>query len=301
MAKIHHNQLGLQQRTFGMTYVRTWPTHRFDLVSMGYETRTPSCGYDWPCHNRTEAVLFQYTLAGQGCLQVGDNATQIVDTGQAILIPMPSAVRYFVGRESDWEFIWMMLAGDGVQSLNTQLVSQLGMRLSLSLHSAPVQQCVDLYRRLLTRKKSDTRLDEYAINQMVHHWCLSLRQLMLQPVSTIPEQVALVQHWMADQMHDSQLRVESLAEAAGYSRFHFSRLFRDAVGVSPYQYLMQLRMRRALELLTTTDMPIKQIAGEVGFEEVTWFTTTFKKHIGQTPGGVRKEQRDLGWSEAVRL
>ena len=171
----------------------------------------------------------------------------------------------------------------------------------MPLHSPPVQQCVDFYRRLLQRKKSDQRLDEYAINQFVHHWCLSLRQFMLQPVRRIPEQIALVQHWMADQMSDSQLRVESLAEAAGYSRFHFSRIFRDAVGMSPSQYLMQLRMRRALELLTTTDLPIKQIAGEVGFEEVSWFTTTFKKHIGQTPGGVRKEQRDMGWSEAVRL
>ena len=300
MAKMPRNQLDLQQRTFGMTYVRTWPTHRFDLVSIGYESRTPDSGYDWPCQNRSEAVLFQYTLAGEGCLQVC-HTVQRIKTGQAMLIPMPADVRYFVGRDSCWEFVWMMLSGDGVLAMNQQLVSQMGMRLTLPLHSSPVQQCVDLYQRLLTRKKSDTPLDEYAINQLVHHWCLSLRQLMLQPVSRIPEEVALVERWMNQQMHDSQLRVESLAEAAGYSRFHFSRMFRDALGISPYQYLMQLRMRKALELLTTSDMPIKQIAGQVGFEEVTWFTTTFKKHIGQTPGGVRKEQRDRGWSEAVRL
>ncbi len=301
MAKAMSNQLGLRQRTFGMTYVRTWQTHRFDLAGIGYETCKAGGGYDWPCGNRPQGVLFQYTLAGRGCLQVGDGAVQSVGVGQAMLIPMPSATRYFIGRDSDWEFIWMILSGDGVMELNEQLVGQLGMRLNLPLHSPPVQQCVDFYRRLIQRKKSDQRLDEYAINQFVHHWCLSLRQFILQPVRRIPEQIALVQHWMADQMSDSQMRVESLAEAAGYSRFHFSRIFRDAVGMSPYQYLMQLRMRRALELLTTTDLPIKQIAGDVGFEEVSWFTTTFKKHIGQTPGGVRKEQRDMGWSEAVRL
>lgn len=300
MAKTHRNQLGLEQRTFGMTYVRTWASHRFDLVSIGYETRSPGCGYDWPCHNRSEAVLFQYTLAGDGCLEVG-GTVQPVRTGQAMLIAMPSPVRYFIGRESDWEFVWFMLSGDGSIALNMQLISQAGMLLTLPLHSPPVQQCADLYRRLLTRKKEDVRLDEYAVNQLVHHWCLSLRQAVLEPMSSIPDEVALVQHWMNEQLSDSQLRVESLAEAAGYSRFHFSRLFRDAIGVSPYQYLMQQRMRKALELLTTTDMPIKQIASQVGFEEVTWFTTTFKKHIGQTPGTVRKEQRDMGWNEAVRL
>ena len=71
----------------------------------------------------------------------------------------------------------------GVCAVN-QLVSQLGMRLTLPLHSPPVQQCVDLYRRLMNRKKSDSRLDEYAINQLIHHWCLSLRQLTLEPVTS---------------------------------------------------------------------------------------------------------------------
>jgi AraC-like DNA-binding protein len=300
MAKIHRNQLGLEQRTFGMTYVRTWATHRFDLMSLGYETRKVGCGYDWPCHNRAESVLFQYTLDGEGCFEI-DGSVQSVKVGQALLIPVPAPVRYFVGRDCDWEFVWCMLSGDGTIALCQQLVSQVGMVLSLPLHCPPVQQCVDLYKRLNARRKADVRLDEYAVNQLVHHWCLSLRQAVLEPVSSIPEEVALVQYWMNEQLSDSQLRVESLAQAAGYSRFHFSRLFREAVGVSPYQYLMQLRMRKALELLTTTDMPIKQIAPTVGFEEVTWFTTTFKKHIGQTPGGVRKEQRDMGWSEAVRL
>ena len=204
MARIYQNALGIQQRTFGMTYVRTWPNHRFDLSAMGYETRTPSSRYDWPCQNRPEAVLFQYTLAGQGFLQVG-KTEQPIHAGQAMLIPMPSDVRYYVGQESKWEFVWMMLSGDGVIAMNNQLVSQLGMRLTLPLHSPPVQQCVDLYRRLMNRKKSDSRLDEYAINQLIHHWCLSLRQLTLEPVTSIPQEVAMVQQWMADQMQDVEM------------------------------------------------------------------------------------------------
>lgn len=300
MSKKDRNQLGIAQRTFGMTYVRTWQSHRFDLNGVGYETQKARGGYDWQCENRSPSVLFQYTLAGKGTLETA-GTQHAVEVGQAMLISMPSQTRYAVGRDPDWEFIWMMLGGDGAIELSDQLISQTGMLLRLPLHSTPVQQCVDLYRRLLDRRQDDCKLDEFAVNQLVHHWCLSLRKFVLQPASRIPDEVLQVTHWMSQQFADPKLRIEFLADAVGYSRFHFSRIFRDACGMSPSQYLLQLRMHHALELLTTTDKPIKQIAIDVGFEEVTWFTTTFKKHIGQTPGGVRKEQREMGWSDAVAL
>jgi AraC-like DNA-binding protein len=83
------------------------------------------------------------------------------------------------------------------------------------------------------------------------------------------------------------LRLKQIAGAAGWSVAHFHEVFRSHMGVSPHQELLRRRIRRARELLSSTDLSIKQVASESGFSTAASFGHAFKSRVGMTPGAFR--------------
>lgn len=77
--------------------------------------------------------------------------------------------------------------------------------------------------------------------------------------------------------------LSGIAEAAGLSPFHFARQFRITTGVSPHQYLLIRRIDRAKELLLQGDLPIANVAVQVGFCDQSHFNRYFKRLSGVTP------------------
>lgn len=87
---------------------------------------------------------------------------------------------------------------------------------------------------------------------------------------------------------DQPLEIRTLAAELRLSEFHFSRLFRRAVGMPPAQYRLQCRIRRAQELLRTTTLPIIQIALEVGYATPSHFAARFRRETGVSPSAFRR-------------
>ncbi|WP_291723298.1 helix-turn-helix domain-containing protein [Bernardetia sp.] len=85
--------------------------------------------------------------------------------------------------------------------------------------------------------------------------------------------------------------LEALAATACLSKFHFLRLFKAAFGFSPYQYVQYLRIERAKTLLQKTNLPICQIALELGFQNATSFSRLFFKKINCYPNYYRSQSR----------
>lgn len=86
-----------------------------------------------------------------------------------------------------------------------------------------------------------------------------------------------------------KINLDEIAEEASFSRFHFIRLFRQAYGDTPHQYMMSLRMREAEKLMENPDLRIQDICFEIGFESVGTFTTQFTRIYGTSPGTKQKE------------
>lgn len=96
--------------------------------------------------------------------------------------------------------------------------------------------------------------------------------------------------YAADFMHEAVAEhtdLETIAEVACLSKFHFLRLFRQFYGVSPYQYLQQLRIEKAERLLRRPGSSVADVAAELGFENSSSFSRLFKKHRGVYPSQFR--------------
>lgn len=81
--------------------------------------------------------------------------------------------------------------------------------------------------------------------------------------------------------------VEELAGRAGMSRSAFARHFAEAFGRGPMDFLREIRLNRAAELLCGSKLPIKALAGEVGFTSRSYFSRAFKARYGLSPAEYR--------------
>ncbi|QEM68545.1 helix-turn-helix transcriptional regulator [Geobacter sp. FeAm09] len=82
---------------------------------------------------------------------------------------------------------------------------------------------------------------------------------------------------------NKNLSLNEIADVACLTPFHFSRQFKNATHLSPHQFVLKLKIEHAEKLLTTTDLPIADIALELGFQSQSHFTTVFHKMVGVTP------------------
>ena len=84
-----------------------------------------------------------------------------------------------------------------------------------------------------------------------------------------------------------ELSVANLAAHTGFSRSHFYRLFVENTGKSPHEYVLDLRMRMAKQMLQNANLPVKEVANRCGFAETGYFCRVFKHIYGVTPGDFR--------------
>jgi len=96
--------------------------------------------------------------------------------------------------------------------------------------------------------------------------------------------------WLDANSHE-QVDLARTARQASVSPFHFLRLFASIVGVTPHQYLLRSRLRRAARALAADDRPVSDIALDVGFADLSNFVRTFHRAAGVSPRGFRQAAR----------
>ncbi len=86
------------------------------------------------------------------------------------------------------------------------------------------------------------------------------------------------------------ISLEEMSQVLNISPYYFSKIFKKSVGINFKEYLIKLKIEYAQKLLTQTDMPIKEIAYEIGFDDPNYFIKAFKKYTGFTPASVRNNK-----------
>lgn len=91
---------------------------------------------------------------------------------------------------------------------------------------------------------------------------------------------------------DKNITIPQLARQTGINEAKLKEGFRELYGQSIHAYLQQLRLEKAQQLLSTTNMSVTEITYDIGYSQVTHFTTLFKKEFGLTPTEWRQKHKE---------
>lgn len=89
------------------------------------------------------------------------------------------------------------------------------------------------------------------------------------------------------QNYQKEITLEEISKASMLSKFHYLRTFKEAFGCTPQAYRRRIQMDQAKQLLTKTNLPIRDVSLEVGYSEPNAFIKSFSRSFGISPGGYR--------------
>lgn len=104
------------------------------------------------------------------------------------------------------------------------------------------------------------------------------------------EQIIQIQIWLEDN-YFREIRFDQVSERFGMSVRTLNRRFKSALGKTPLEYLQDIRINTAKDLLKTSNLSITEIADKVGYQDTNYFTSLFKKHLAITPNAYRETVR----------
>lgn len=103
-----------------------------------------------------------------------------------------------------------------------------------------------------------------------------------------PQQLRRIDEYLEASLHDA-VTIEQMAHIAGLGVWTFSKHFRATTGCSPYEYVMTMRVERAVRLLTTGHRVIKEVAAACGFSDQAHLTRILRARTGATPAQHRQQ------------
>ena len=147
-----------------------------------------------------------------------------------------------------------------------------------------------LYRRAYDAAREEAAYSQQEMAGLVNHLIGKMYSLERNiELSRNQQQVDMIDkaRWRIRESLESELTIQQIAEDLGVSYSNFRKLFKEYTGLSPATYQQELRLLRAKELLTTTDLSIKEVAYRLNFESPDYFSAKFKAKMGCKPSEVK--------------
>lgn len=264
---------------------RSVPLHSM-ITGCGHERRT-STSYDLLGLKRgnAEFSIWQYTIAGEGSLEC-DGASFKLRAGDAMMIHIPQNHRYFLAPGTPfWEFIYVSINGREAMRLWYEIEKISGPVAHFDEDSKSVQAACEILRAA----KAGELKTPFAASSLAYKMIMAHFE-DLSPYGPGDEGERVLMRKTAEfcLAHlASEISVGDMAEAAGYSKFHFSRLFGKSCGMPPASFLRDLRLKTAVRLLQMERMTVKEISAKCGFSDESHFCKLFKRAYGATPEAFR--------------
>ena len=157
-----------------------------------------------------------------------------------------------------------------------------------------VDRALDMLRVHLLERAAGNDWNEKHAHEVAHAIVTYLRESTDIPAADKPlrapglsrESLRRAVRFIHDNI-DAKLDWDQIADAVGLAPFSFGRKFKLTTGLTPHQYVIRCRMRKAMSLLVNTEQSICDIALDVGCSCQSHLTTLFRKHTGTTPGAFR--------------
>jgi len=238
-------------------------------------------------HGSPQYILL-YCIEGSGTIYVlGKTFTLMPNT--FIIIPRQKAHHYSSSEKNPWSIYWVHFAGTQADALYKRYAKD----------DMPVVQSIPY---------DEQRINVFSLLYSILDQGLSMRNLEASSIQMIQFLSSFIYHeelypnyYHEDQISksieymkanlDKDYSIRELASQFRYSVSHFSDLFKKKVGYSPIQYFNQLKIQKACQYLSFTDLNIKEICLMIGFEDPYYFSRMFKKLMGISPAKYRSQYK----------
>ena len=270
-----------------MSRQRLFADSRFTVVHVVTSSATPA-------HSHSEYVVSHYLSGRSRCLIPSIGLVEFQRGETALLNPEEMHQDYESRRARD--YLMVSITKEVFQSL----VTSMGLAREVPFFPAPK----------LEPSRPVSRIFESLIPEVDNLWCgreVVLRSLVNELAVHLVRRFTLsakqsyrygseqtkaryqarkaIQY--LDDTFNQPFNLDKLAAASELSKFHLSRVFKRATGLTPHTYAQMLRVEKAKRLLTSTKIPIAEIADHLGFSHQSHLTNVFKKLTGTTPNAYR--------------
>ena len=277
------------------TFFNIFPNENFIDLCMyqfGYEQCDPGHSFGPATRNH---YLFHYILSGTGTLMAGNSKgetrTYSVKSGQGFMIFPGQINTYIADEQLPWEYMWIEFDG---------------LRIKEALSVTDLCKDVPIYHshsKELREKLADEML--YIVNHpqessfhLIGHLYLFLDYLLQSAKSTkLVSSGRMSDYYIKEainymeQNFQNNISIEDIAAVCGINRSYFGKIFRNSIGRSPQEFLMNYRMVKATELLKLTSLSIADVGSAVGYENQLHFSRAFKNIYGVSPREWRNQNK----------
>lgn len=254
------------------------------LYDFGIELRQNEL-YDF--HNEKRGpypgFLLQCTLEGCGVLEV-NHETVMLTPGKAFFVTFPDSSRYYLPSKGNWKFFYLHFDGELARHFFEQIEKTSGKTFSIHRSSQALRYFLEEYQNITQGKK----YQRYESGIFLYQFLSTLQRELEFPLQNKKNAFVEDAEIWIQKNYKNQVNLSVMCQNLGVSFPHLTRQFHAQKGITPMQYLTQLRLEQALLLLLNTTMNINQISIECGFANGNYFAKVFRKAMAMSPSEYRE-------------
>lgn len=254
------------------------------LYQYGWEQCEPAHSFGPAARNH---YLFHYVISGAGELMAGDSKgvtrTYHIKSGQGFMLFPGQITMYTASQEVPWEYVWLEFDGLRVK----EAIEIAGITADDPVYHA---RSKDLREEMMNEMLYIVRHSDETPFHLIGHLYLFLDYLTRSAARLYaPKRSKLREFYIREsltfieQNFQNDISVEDIASVCGLNRSYFGKIFKDAVGKSPQEFLLNYRMIKATELLKLTSLSVSDIGNAVGYPNPLHFSRAFKNVYGISP------------------
>ncbi|HIT06948.1 MAG TPA: AraC family transcriptional regulator [Candidatus Scybalocola faecipullorum] len=259
------------------------------LYQFGRERCAPSHSYGPAARNH---YLFHYVISGTGSLMAdnskGETIHYTIRSGQGFMIFPHQINTYIADNTLPWEYVWLEFDGLRVK----EAVEIAGLSPDHPVYHAAFK---DLREQMMDEMIYIVQNPDKSPFHLIGHLFLFMDYLTRSCASIRLSSTGRLRDFyirealsFIEQNFQNDISVEDIARFCGLNRSYFGKIFKDTVGRSPQDFLMNYRMVKATELLKMTQLSIGDISNAVGYSNQLHFSRAFKNIYGISPRDWRK-------------
>jgi AraC family transcriptional regulator, arabinose operon regulatory protein len=219
---------------------------------------------------KSEVYVLEYVLSGTGTI-LHNGQKYTASAGEMYLLHKGAQHQYFSSKETPWVKIWMNLKG----SLIEHLLEVYPLEHVVYPVDEQILECFQAFHQELTSRKPPQEIQKSCA--LLLHTIISAAYFSnLALLQQEPDEALKIKRYL-DQNVLNSITLEDLCSHFFKSKAQIIRQFKKKYGMTPYSYLLDIKLQYAKKLLTHTNIPIKEIAARLKFADEHYFSTYFKQ------------------------